>query len=167
MSSCKSGLYPEYVRSIADFSCPNVGTGSELDKLVTATSPSSAGGPATLDFYFGDSYDWTDSSGNGTEPMVTYMTTWAKLQTDVATYTASDPQDDDDKQLRDFGRQLRYKNPDSTMVVTWCMNHNRNTTMVQVLFLSGSVVPVPIDKMVPAAPSSGSPTTGTLWRVLP
>ena len=167
MTSCTSGLYPEYVRSITDFTCPSMGNGSELNKLATATVPASARAAKELQYYYGDSYDWTDSSGSGKAPMATYLTTWANVQDDVTTCTVSDPQDDADKQLRDFGRQLRFKNPDSTTVVTWCMNHNRNSTMVQVLFLSGNVVPIPLDKMEPDPPTTGRPTTNTRWRALP
>jgi hypothetical protein len=117
------------------------------------------GNGRTLDYYAGDSYDWTNLTMNGS-PVATYMNTWSYGKTSVAQCKPNDPPDDAQKQLRDFGRQLRFKNVDSTTVVTWCMNHRSGSSVAEVLFADGTVVPIPLEKMDPNAGN-------VLWRAMP
>ncbi|MDO8588164.1 MAG: type II secretion system protein [Armatimonadota bacterium] len=173
MDSCKSAsLYPEYVRSIDDFTCPAISSGS-VDDPVTVTVPATVSGSYlpppcrtpqgdtwTLQYYRGDSYSWTDFTGSSGGALITYLLTWANTQDLVGSYTLSDPPPDPEKELRDFGRQLRFKTPDSTTVVTWCANHRTGSDTILVLFLDGSVASLAPDKMNPAAGN-------VLWRVLP
>jgi prepilin-type N-terminal cleavage/methylation domain-containing protein len=164
MTSCTDGLYPEYVRSIKDFTCEsarsNVNDKVTADVTPTASKDNTA---TTLDYYAGDSYDWTNSTATG-GPIATYLTIWAYNKASVAQYTVCDGPDDPDKQLRDFSRQMRFRNVDSTAVVTWCTNHRSGSEVAEVLFLNGTVVPVVLDKMTPTVPA---PSGSVLWRMLP
>jgi prepilin-type N-terminal cleavage/methylation domain-containing protein len=164
MTSCTSGLYPEYVRAIRDFTCDSA-TGNVDDQITVSVAPTASkdNQPSTLEYYVGDSYDWTNSTATGM-PIATYLTVWAYDKASVAQYTVYDGPDSADKQFRDFGRQLRFKNVDSTTVVTWCMNHRSNGDVAEVLFLNGTVVPIVLDKMTPSVPA---PSGSVLWRALP
>ncbi|MDO8588163.1 MAG: type II secretion system protein [Armatimonadota bacterium] len=172
IESCTSSLYPEYVKSIGDFTCPSQGAG-DINSLQSVTVMDANGGKATADYYFGDSYDWTDPTGMG-DKVATYMRMWAPPGTDGvmnpgfvgATFAPNTDPDDATKQTNDYMRQLRFKDPDATTVVTWCMNHRGGDDKAQVLFLSGNVVAVPMKKMTP---SSGTITgeINVLYRALP
>jgi len=162
MTSCTDGLYPEYVRSIKDFTCDSA-SGNVDDEMVVDPPPL-GGGTEKLHYYVGDSYDWTNSALLGS-PTATYTTIWASVLANVAQYTVCDgPGDTSDKQLRDFSRQLRFKNADSTAVVTWCMNHRGGGDVAEVLFLNGAVSQVILDKM---SPQVAAPSGKMMWRALP
>jgi prepilin-type N-terminal cleavage/methylation domain-containing protein len=153
MDSAKGGLYPEYVRDIKTFTCPSIGAGN----VDSATVPlwvlnPGTGVPAQVTYYFGDSYDWTDQTGTG-GAIPTYAKMWVPPGTGggppaagaVDTMFVADP-DKGNSEAVDYARQLRFRDPDATTVVTWCMNH-KGTGKAQVLFLSGSVLPVSALKM--------------------
>jgi len=157
MESARGGVYPEYVRDIKSFTCPSIGTGNETDK-VTLTVLDEMGVEVSRDFYFGDSYDWTDQTGTG-GAIPTYARMWAPPAADgsadlskVNAFTA-DPDKPNTADV-DYARQLRFRNPEANTVVTWCMNH-KGTGKAQVLFLSGSVVPVPANRMATGAAPGG------------
>lgn len=158
MTSCTSGLYPEYVRSIKDFTCDSANVNVD-DKITVDVTPSADkdGQGKKLDYYVGDSYDWTNMTMTGS-PVATYMNTWAYSAASVKQCKPDNPADDDEK--RDFGRQLRFKNVDSTTVVTWCMNHRSSGNVAEVLFADGTVLPIALEKMDPTAGN-------VLWRAMP
>jgi type II secretory pathway pseudopilin PulG len=163
MTSCTDGLYPEYVRSIKDFTCDS--GPSNVDDQIIVDPPPSGSGKEKLKYYVGDSYDWTNATTVGS-PFATYTTIWAFLPPPGSPlqYTVSDPPDTPDKQLRDFGRQLRFKNADSSSVVTWCMNHRGSGDIAEVLFLSGTVAQIGLDNMSPLV---AAPDGNIMWRALP
>ena len=169
MDFCQSSLYPDYIKSLDKFSCPSAGAG-ENDALVTLTVLDPAtGGPITVQYYFGDSYDWADATGRG-DQLPTYMTMWAPPNpsdggpdlANVARFAPNEPPDSDPKKLFDYARQLRFRSPDAATVVTWCMNH-RSSGKAMVLFLSGSVVPVNADRMTPGSIGGAN----ILYRAMP
>ena len=145
MDNCTSSLFPEYVRSIDRFTCPSQGHG-ENNNPVSVTVIDAAGNPVTVQYYFGDSYDWTSPTGME-DAIPTYMRMWAPPGANgvmnpsaVAAFApnSGDPATDTlALQLNDYMRQLRFKAPDATTVVTWCMNHRSGDQKALVLFLSG------------------------------
>jgi prepilin-type N-terminal cleavage/methylation domain-containing protein len=167
MDTCKDGLYPEYIKSIDDFTCPSAGAGDANTAVGPLSSFDATGTPIQVTYYYGDSYEWADYQGAGR--LATYRLTWLppgtggvpdnKAVMDAA-YAADPGNPDPDK---DFARQLRFKNPDATTVVTWCMNHNMSNGKALVLFRDGHVVTIPAEKMTPGAPPAGN----NLYRVLP
>jgi prepilin-type N-terminal cleavage/methylation domain-containing protein len=171
INKASGALYPEYVHDIEAFTCPSGGSGDPSSPTPIAFTVLGPGGqPAQVKYYMGDSYDWTDMTGTG-GAMATYAVTWCPPGAGgslnpggVDSLYSPDPDKPVNTDTRDidYARQLRFRSPDDTTVVTWCMNH-RNTDKAQVLFLSGQILPVPAAKMKRTAVGGQN----VLYRTMP
>lgn len=164
MEQARGGLYPEYVKSIKAFKCGGAPSGAgEIDSPTNALTILDANGnPLSVQFYKGDSYDYVDVDGNGTNFMASYAYMWAPTEAAVAAYG---PYSASSTDTADFARQLRFKTPDANTVVTWCMNHaSSGGGMAVVLFYDGSIDNIPAAQMTPTALPGGK---NVIYRVMP
>lgn len=166
ITRASGALYPEYVHDIESFTCPSAGSGNTSDPTIEFTVLNRSGLPVKVKYYMGDSYDWADMTGTG-GAMASYAVTWCPPGAGgipnpggVGNFAANPgkPNTND----VDYARQLRFRSPDDTTVVTWCLNH-RNTDKAQVLFLSGQILSVPAGNMKTAAGGG----LNVLYRTMP
>ncbi|MDO8684045.1 MAG: DUF4190 domain-containing protein, partial [Armatimonadota bacterium] len=172
MDKCSGGLYPEYEKSLDKFTCPVANPENKDGPIPPLASPGfdvfRRVGPDIVNvkvyYYQGDSYDWTDLTGSG-PVWATYAWVWAPDEAAVAGYNPNTPPDTAALQTRDFARQFWFDKPESTTVVTWCMNHGSKDGMALVLFLDAKVVLIDKKKMRPTG--VGPSPENILYRVLP
>ncbi|MDO8684044.1 MAG: prepilin-type N-terminal cleavage/methylation domain-containing protein [Armatimonadota bacterium] len=177
MDECSGALYPEYVKSIDNFTCPVANPENKNGPIPPLASPGfevlRRVGPdiqkVTVYYYQGDSYDWTDLTGEG-PVWATYAWAWAvddsiPSMPHVGDRTPNVLPDTVPLQKRDFARQLWFDKPESTTVVTWCMNHSGKDGKALVLFLDAKVVLIDKKKMRPT--DVGSSPENILYRVKP
>jgi prepilin-type N-terminal cleavage/methylation domain-containing protein len=136
-------LYPEYINDEKIFNCPlaplNLGNGR---MWVYATTPISAVDPSRLYPAFA-SYDVEFRPNRDAGPPAVGQLRYTRK------WTPSDMTG-----LGDFPRQLIYKNPPDSTVVTWCLYHAefgpdgpQQGAMAVVGFLSGRVQAIPADQV--------------------
>jgi type II secretory pathway pseudopilin PulG len=150
-------LYPEYISNEKTFNCPvspyktNVRNFLKpINPMVDPSTPMPYGFPAF------DSYDMglRPNVAGGT-PEQHYAVKWTSGT----------------KSLSDDPRQLVYKNPPESTVVTWCLNHAAVDSsgmptqgeMALVAFLSGRVDTIPASKVASWPNAEGQQP----WQVLP
>lgn len=141
------GLWPEYVKSARMFHCP---CSKYIDMAVTATDTASK-----IEFYPYDSYDFMMMSTNDIRQH--YTRSWLVVPsgtTDIAKEvrnfipddTANPPVTGD--ATSDYERQLKFRTPPDSTVITWCSNHeviagNNFSGRAPVLYLDGHVDQMP------------------------
>lgn len=136
------GLFPEYVKTARLFHCPN--------SKYTDPSRVTMYGPTRTEFYLYDSYDFMMMTPSDVRQH--YSRSWLVLATgaDPATAVRAFIRDDGGTPpatgdaATDYERQLKFRTPPDTTVVTWCSNHeNIGGTAISgrapVLFLDGHV----------------------------
>lgn len=134
-------LFAEYVTTIKGFHCPSAKVTSSRDIAVYPKYPYDHPRNENIAVYAYDSYgcyikqlgtsDMVGSakiySGNAVEQH--YTLSWAKdaSEAGVGQYTKYPPSEGAGTakdRLRDYQRQLQFKNPPGDTVVTWCSNHD-------------------------------------------
>ncbi len=152
----QSSLFPEYVKgSWRVYHCR-----TSNEKNTSAPLSYTAGSSGPVETYAYDSYDafpWSSPGGVVIEPK--YVLGWAAQPTDVTSwppYPSCDPSKDSELlQKEDYARQLRFRNPPSDTVITWCAYHEtRHGTdaanwsgRALILFLDGSVDSIPANEV--------------------
>lgn len=129
------GLFPEYVKTARLFHCPN---SNKLDTSATATN-------AGIEFYPYDSYDFMIMPDGSIRQH--YTRSWANTPADVPIVIPDDTSGDPPatgNAASDYERQLKFRTPPDTTVVTWCSYHeqiggNAFSGRAPVLFLDGHV----------------------------
>lgn len=132
-------LYPNYVKDEKQFNCPNSPAKMTDRSPVTAANPITTAARAFPAF---DSYDfqWRNDLSSTTGPAEIHYTRF---------WTGTQPSLSADK------RQLMFRDPPDTTVVTWCLYHTKPNasgapspnTMALVGFLSGRVQEIPAEKL--------------------
>jgi prepilin-type N-terminal cleavage/methylation domain-containing protein len=162
-------LFPEYVKDEKTFNCPLSPSKLKNRNLVQAVNymANPPGGAATAFAYpeF-SSYDfqYRPSKNMSGARELHYNPKWTQSSVSVL----DDP------------RQLVYKNPPDSTVVTWCLYHSRmdpngipaTNEMALVGFLSGRVQTIPADQVASWPSSCTSPAANTApvgcpWQVSP
>lgn len=166
------GLYPEYIKSLETFHCPNntedlggmdiqnnPATASAIRPIVgtTATDPSSDNtSPSafqTVSYYKYDSYDANPDISGGTLNRNKWQTRYSRLWTRVRSGIGTDklPQNppvspDTVDTYNSYRNQLNWRAPSGDTYVTMCTYHAPKGK-VTVLWLSGSAKVVDVNKL--------------------
>jgi prepilin-type N-terminal cleavage/methylation domain-containing protein len=133
-SSLAGGLFPEYVKSVETFHCPNNTAHDTAGDLTTVPvtyntfSPGAGYGTEGVNLYAYDSYDAnpniTGPTTIGTAPELRYQRIWQATSPTPATDTF-------------YRNQLHWRVPSDTTYITMCSYHVPKGKVV-VLWLSGS-----------------------------
>ncbi len=150
VESIKHGyLFGEYTKNSAKvFSCPNnpiqaKDAAGGADIVVDPLAGNAIIGidrPASMKFYRYDSYDSQVLNYDPT-PLPRYTLAWADSINDVTAINSDIAKADI---AMTFGRQLKFRNPPSDTVITWCSYHRGGSQKVgngldMVLYLDGHV----------------------------
>jgi type II secretory pathway pseudopilin PulG len=133
-------LYPTYINNKNAFRCPLAVNRPDDGQAPMPTKKFSTGDAVNVRFWPWDSYDGTRVP----HPNGPYELHYTKKWTPGTVGFRDDP------------RQLIYRNPPDNTVVTWCTYHRdyaqgevARGSIDLVLFLDGSVKPIPSDRMLP------------------
>jgi len=157
-------LYPQYIKDANAFKCPLspvrvVDLNPNPSKLVPAVHPVTVKDPITgqpwpYRYFPWDSYDGSFVPHNN--PNASYQLHYVRKVTLGRPNFGDDP------------RQLIYRNPPDNTVVTWCTYHRDYAGQVVapgsidlVLFLDGTVKPIPSDVMLATADDPVRPYKAT------
>lgn len=160
-------LYPSYVKDQGVFTCPNHPQQLKTDDtLINPINPMTGNPhfqPPNIPIFYArrSSYDfqYRPASPNGAAELH-YTRKWT---TRIG--------------LGDDPRQLIYREPPDSTVITWCLYHSdmnaagqtANGTTANVAFLSGRVQSIPAERVSVWAANctGGNPPTGCPWQVAP
>lgn len=160
-------LYPEYIKASTDLKCPLSRASSrdiQVDPMYAALNAMDwvgrtpplrfngedlGNGNVPFNLYTGCSYDIQLPKG-ATEYEVHYSTVWSSEDSVTVTTAISDPSMRE-AALATIERQLRWKNPPSDTMITWCSLHRdaagdgtpANGSRDIVLFMDGNVKSLP------------------------
>jgi prepilin-type N-terminal cleavage/methylation domain-containing protein len=175
-------LWPEYVKDRKAFNCPNApidrilktdsgATYDAMNEMTGVQHVDNTANPSFMYCYYGfSSYDFQFKS-NGQQ--------WAnsRRQTHYALKWTPSPQF---QGLQDERRQLVYRNPPDSTVVTWCMYHSnldssgnpKQDGLALVAYLSGRVQEQPATRMASwppecLQPPNGFPPANCPWQIQP
>lgn len=110
-----TGLYPEYVKAARLYHCP---ASRILDtKAYETYAPLGTG---NVDVYSYNSYDFFKLPSGNVQPH--YTKSWAATPDDVQNLIPITP-DNATKDQNDYARQLKFRTPPDSTVVTWCSWH--------------------------------------------
>lgn len=128
-----TGLFPEYVKAARLYHCP----GSKVTDTSAVANNYSVNG-VNVEMYTYNSYDFFQPAGGSPQPH--YAKTWTTTIPTSPTW----PGDTAELQQKDYERQLRFRTPPDSTVITWCSWHEtRSGTEVSgktpTLFLDGHV----------------------------
>jgi len=163
-SSFGTRLYPEYVKSADTFTCPNSMVKWQQGTPIPTVLPVNRMSGATETYALAafSSYDVQYRPNVKNPPANTAELHYTKKWT---TGTAGLADASGNGQ-----RQLIYRNPPDSTVVTWCLYHTNMrpdgspspNTMALVGFLSGNVQKIPADRMVTWGAAGSNP-----WEITP
>lgn len=161
------GLFPEYVRAARLYHCPNSKT---LDmKAYERYNP----GPGVVDLYSYNSYDFMQYGvppPPGTEEPAPYdgdfrqhyNKRWAA---NIAAVSAGSMSAAPTDPTRDYERQLQFRTPPDTTVVTWCSWHETRVGSGTSATFSGKAPTLFLDGHADALEAGAVETLK--WRVMP
>lgn len=161
------GLYPEYVKAARMYHCPgskSLDTSAVIPPMPALYDP--VGDGNGIEAYAYNSYDFMIyGSVTATSPDLRqrYAKSWANSPADVARYTV--PNDSPELQTRDYERQLKFRTPPDSTVVTWCSWHEVTSGTGASLQVSGKTPTLFIDGHVDNQNASDVETSE--YRVAP
>ena len=147
-----TGLYPEYVKAARLYHCP----GSKVTDTSAIVTDYPVNG-LNVEMYTYNSYDFYLPAGGTPQPH--YSKTWAPTVAAVAPTWSGDTAE---LRQKDYERQLRFRTPPDSTVITWCSWHEtRSATTVTggktpTLFLDGHVDSI-----------DGATVESQEWRTMP
>ena len=129
-----TGLFPEYVKAARLYHCP----GSKI--LDASLYETYAVNNTNAEVYSYNSYDFFKLMSGNIQPH--YAKSWAGTFADMGSFPV--PNDNTTLQQQDYERQLKFRTPPDSTVVTWCSWHEAiSPTSVSgrtpTLFLDGHV----------------------------
>lgn len=174
LGSKLGGLYPEYVKDLTVFGCPNNSVATTVNQATTravqryemdrtVTPPASALG--TRVFYAYDSYDASPKiTGTNTVDKNTFVARYSKMWTPVVADTSTLTAD----QQRYYKNQLNWRSPSADTYLTMTSHHVPSSNQVIVLWLNGTAKALDLKKLSNNAKFAGTaPNDFDTYKLLP
>ena len=156
----QGGIFPEYVKSVEVFHCPNNtlhNTGGDIavtSNLYNTYTPANGDGTTPFTLYDYDSYDANpfinaDGSLDASKPQLRYQRLWQPFIINAASIPSKDP----DKTY--YRNELFFRVPGDDTYLTMCSYHAPKGKVI-VLWLSGAAKVLDVKKLQTVKASDGT-----------